>query len=241
MLNRGNGSRKLLAWSALAWIRLFLNNIMNVTFSNVGNVGCSWMHFFYFFIFTGTERVHPYWCGGLHCGLWWWVPRTPQPGNSCDLWNADNDQSINILLCSKKKVYVLEKLSSCAFFDNELQTSMFYPTVHDAMLHVLSKHVPEKNKDTIVRMHHSLTFSLDELCLSVCLSVFNKVKKEKNYMEREYNLTEYLFTSFYIKKKSPSVKGGRGWIEWRLWVRVLIIVSQWITLGYKKNWIIDID
>ncbi|XP_075907549.1 chloride anion exchanger-like [Nelusetta ayraudi] len=56
------------------------------------------------------------------------------------------DVEVYIAACD---VYVLEKLSSCTFFDNELQTSMFYPTVHDAMLHVLSKHVPEKNKDTI--------------------------------------------------------------------------------------------
>lgn len=61
-----------------------------------------------------------------------------------------------------KTVYVLEKLSSCAFFDDELHTSMFYPTIHDAMLHVLSKHGPERERDTIVRMSHSLN--------CVCLS-----------------------------------------------------------------------
>uniref|UniRef100_A0A8C9YPY5 Solute carrier family 26 member 3 n=1 Tax=Sander lucioperca TaxID=283035 RepID=A0A8C9YPY5_SANLU len=31
---------------------------------------------------------------------------------------------------------VLEKLRSCTFFDDEIGTSMFYPTLHDAMLHV---------------------------------------------------------------------------------------------------------
>lgn len=56
------------------------------------------------------------------------------------------DVGVYIAACD---VYVLEKLSSCAFFDNELHTSMFYPTVHDAMLHVLSKDVPGKKKDMI--------------------------------------------------------------------------------------------
>ncbi|XP_071393112.1 chloride anion exchanger-like [Centroberyx affinis] len=37
-------------------------------------------------------------------------------------------------------VYILEKLHSCMFFDDEIQTSMFFPTLHDAVLHVLQKH-----------------------------------------------------------------------------------------------------
>ncbi|XP_061816683.1 chloride anion exchanger-like [Nerophis lumbriciformis] len=35
---------------------------------------------------------------------------------------------------------ILEKLHSCLFFDDDIQTSMFYPTIHDAMLHVFRKH-----------------------------------------------------------------------------------------------------
>ncbi|CAG5927252.1 unnamed protein product [Menidia menidia] len=35
--------------------------------------------------------------------------------------------------------YILEKLHSCMFFDNEIQTSMFFPTLHDATLHILEK------------------------------------------------------------------------------------------------------
>ncbi|KAM8884771.1 chloride anion exchanger-like [Synchiropus picturatus] len=34
---------------------------------------------------------------------------------------------------------VLERLHSCSFFDEEILTSMFYPTVHDAMLHVTTQ------------------------------------------------------------------------------------------------------
>ncbi|CAJ1055629.1 chloride anion exchanger-like isoform X2 [Xyrichtys novacula] len=36
--------------------------------------------------------------------------------------------------------YIQEKLHSCMFFDEEIQTSMFFPTIHDTMLHVLEKH-----------------------------------------------------------------------------------------------------
>ncbi|XP_042367710.1 chloride anion exchanger-like [Plectropomus leopardus] len=42
-------------------------------------------------------------------------------------------------------VYILEKLHNCMFFDDEIQTSMFFPTLHDAMLHVLEKHKEDKS------------------------------------------------------------------------------------------------
>ncbi|XP_036433411.1 chloride anion exchanger-like [Colossoma macropomum] len=47
------------------------------------------------------------------------------------------DVEIYIVSCD---VYVLEKLHNCMFFDDEITTSMFYPTIHDAMLHILEKH-----------------------------------------------------------------------------------------------------
>uniref|UniRef100_A0A8C5EMA5 Chloride anion exchanger-like n=1 Tax=Gouania willdenowi TaxID=441366 RepID=A0A8C5EMA5_GOUWI len=36
--------------------------------------------------------------------------------------------------------YVLQKLHDCCFFDDEVQSSMFFLTLHDAMLHILEKH-----------------------------------------------------------------------------------------------------
>uniref|UniRef100_A0A8B9HI35 Chloride anion exchanger-like n=1 Tax=Astyanax mexicanus TaxID=7994 RepID=A0A8B9HI35_ASTMX len=36
-------------------------------------------------------------------------------------------------------LFVLFKLHNCMFFDDEIKTSMFYPTIHDAMLHILEK------------------------------------------------------------------------------------------------------
>uniref|UniRef100_A0A3Q3JG33 STAS domain-containing protein n=1 Tax=Monopterus albus TaxID=43700 RepID=A0A3Q3JG33_MONAL len=36
--------------------------------------------------------------------------------------------------------YVLEKLHRCCFFDDEIEPSMFFLTLHDAMLHILEKH-----------------------------------------------------------------------------------------------------
>ncbi|XP_041833648.1 chloride anion exchanger-like [Melanotaenia boesemani] len=57
--------------------------------------------------------------------------------------------------------YILEKLHKCCFFDDEVEASMFYLTLHDAMLHILEKH-PEfaENKPdcekiiTTVTVHH---------------------------------------------------------------------------------------
>ncbi|XP_034530027.1 chloride anion exchanger-like [Notolabrus celidotus] len=44
------------------------------------------------------------------------------------------DVNVYIASCD---VYILETLHSCMFFDDEIHTSMFFPTIHDAMLHVL--------------------------------------------------------------------------------------------------------
>ncbi|XP_074553841.1 chloride anion exchanger-like [Halichoeres trimaculatus] len=41
--------------------------------------------------------------------------------------------------------YILEKLHSCCFFDDEVQPSMFFLTLHDAMLQILEKH-PESTE-----------------------------------------------------------------------------------------------
>ncbi|XP_041819633.1 chloride anion exchanger-like [Chelmon rostratus] len=57
--------------------------------------------------------------------------------------------------------YILEKLHDCGFFDDEVQPSMFFLTLHDAMLHILEKHPQptEKKSDldritTTVTVHH---------------------------------------------------------------------------------------
>ncbi|XP_076006416.1 chloride anion exchanger-like [Genypterus blacodes] len=42
--------------------------------------------------------------------------------------------------------YILEKLHDCCFFDDEVQPSMFFLTLHDAMLHILDKH-PESTEN----------------------------------------------------------------------------------------------
>ncbi|XP_040004354.1 chloride anion exchanger-like [Xiphias gladius] len=41
--------------------------------------------------------------------------------------------------------YILEKLHDCCFFDDEVQPSIFFLTLHDAMLHILEKH-PESTE-----------------------------------------------------------------------------------------------
>ncbi|XP_076578954.1 solute carrier family 26 member 3 [Chaetodon auriga] len=61
------------------------------------------------------------------------------------------DVDVYIVSCD---VYILEKLHSCMFFDNEIQTSMFFLTLHDAMLHVLEKHKEEDSKGRVLRDTH---------------------------------------------------------------------------------------
>ncbi|TSK13248.1 Pendrin [Bagarius yarrelli] len=55
------------------------------------------------------------------------------------------DVEVYIVACD---VYILEKLHSCMFFDEEIKTSMFFPTLHDTMLHILKKH-PEKSQEKV--------------------------------------------------------------------------------------------
>uniref|UniRef100_A0A8C2G1C6 Solute carrier family 26 member 3 n=1 Tax=Cyprinus carpio TaxID=7962 RepID=A0A8C2G1C6_CYPCA len=58
-------------------------------------------------------------------------------------------------------VYIMEKLHQCSFFDDEIKTSIFYPTLHDAMLHILEMH-PDRGElekvhfdSNIVLLHRS--------------------------------------------------------------------------------------
>uniref|UniRef100_A0A7N6BC56 STAS domain-containing protein n=1 Tax=Anabas testudineus TaxID=64144 RepID=A0A7N6BC56_ANATE len=53
------------------------------------------------------------------------------------------DVDVYIVSCD---VNILEKLHSCMFFDDEIQSSMFFVTIHDAMLHALEKHGRNKHK-----------------------------------------------------------------------------------------------
>uniref|UniRef100_A0A674MT43 Solute carrier family 26 member 3 n=1 Tax=Takifugu rubripes TaxID=31033 RepID=A0A674MT43_TAKRU len=48
-------------------------------------------------------------------------------------------------------LYVLEKLHNCMFFDTEIQTSVFFPTLHDAVLHVLDKKNLDQRPNRLVR------------------------------------------------------------------------------------------
>ncbi|XP_030632171.1 chloride anion exchanger-like [Chanos chanos] len=54
------------------------------------------------------------------------------------------DVEVYIVSCD---AYVLEKLHSCMFFDDEIKTSIFFPTLHDAMLHILEKHYNQSNEN----------------------------------------------------------------------------------------------
>ncbi|XP_026858003.2 solute carrier family 26 member 3, tandem duplicate 2 [Electrophorus electricus] len=59
------------------------------------------------------------------------------------------DVEVYIVACDP---YVFEKLKSCEFFDDEIKTSIFFLTLHDAMLHILQINPPlsvsEKVRDS---------------------------------------------------------------------------------------------
>uniref|UniRef100_A0A8C7DRW8 Solute carrier family 26 member 3 n=1 Tax=Oncorhynchus kisutch TaxID=8019 RepID=A0A8C7DRW8_ONCKI len=57
---------------------------------------------------------------------------------------------VYIVACDE---YILEKLHSCKFFDDEVKSSMFFLTLHDAMLHILEKH-PVNSENTKVSTIH---------------------------------------------------------------------------------------
>ncbi|XP_040004377.1 chloride anion exchanger-like [Xiphias gladius] len=46
--------------------------------------------------------------------------------------------------------YILEKLHIFMFFDDDIVTSMFFPTLHDAMLQVLEKHKEDKSQGSLL-------------------------------------------------------------------------------------------
>uniref|UniRef100_A0A8C8GL90 STAS domain-containing protein n=1 Tax=Oncorhynchus tshawytscha TaxID=74940 RepID=A0A8C8GL90_ONCTS len=54
---------------------------------------------------------------------------------------------VYIVACDE---YILEKLHSCKFFDDEVKSSMFFLTLHDAMLHILEKHPVNSEKTKIL-------------------------------------------------------------------------------------------
>ncbi|KAK1790455.1 hypothetical protein P4O66_014354, partial [Electrophorus voltai] len=54
------------------------------------------------------------------------------------------DVEVYIVSCD---VYIREKMHDCMFFDDEIKTSMFFPTLHDVMLHILTKH-PDCSQDS---------------------------------------------------------------------------------------------
>uniref|UniRef100_A0A8D2ZGV4 Solute carrier family 26 member 3, tandem duplicate 2 n=1 Tax=Scophthalmus maximus TaxID=52904 RepID=A0A8D2ZGV4_SCOMX len=56
------------------------------------------------------------------------------------LLKAGDLQWTSTNLSSSRAAYILEKLHDCCFFDAEVQPSMFFLTLHDAMLHIQEKH-----------------------------------------------------------------------------------------------------
>uniref|UniRef100_A0A8C8E477 Solute carrier family 26 member 3, tandem duplicate 2 n=1 Tax=Oryzias sinensis TaxID=183150 RepID=A0A8C8E477_9TELE len=66
------------------------------------------------------------------------------------------DIEVYIVACDP---YILEKLHDCCFFDEEVQPSMFFLTLHDAMLNILDKHSEqtEKNPDH-GKVRHKILF-----------------------------------------------------------------------------------
>ncbi|KAM9327708.1 solute carrier family 26 member 3 [Pholidichthys leucotaenia] len=57
------------------------------------------------------------------------------------------DVDVYIVSCD---VYIVKQLHSCSFFDEEILTSMFFPTLHDAVLHVFDKQ-KDRGRGLVVR------------------------------------------------------------------------------------------
>ncbi|XP_056444029.1 chloride anion exchanger-like [Gadus chalcogrammus] len=55
------------------------------------------------------------------------------------------DVEVYIVACD---TYILEKLHACSFFDDEVHPSIFYLTLHDAMLAILGKHPEASEKSS---------------------------------------------------------------------------------------------
>uniref|UniRef100_A0A8C4ZHX3 Solute carrier family 26 member 3, tandem duplicate 2 n=1 Tax=Gadus morhua TaxID=8049 RepID=A0A8C4ZHX3_GADMO len=55
------------------------------------------------------------------------------------------DVEVYIVACD---TYILEKLHACSFFDDEVRPSIFYLTLHDAMLAILEKHPEASEKSS---------------------------------------------------------------------------------------------
>ncbi|XP_030632042.1 solute carrier family 26 member 3, tandem duplicate 2 [Chanos chanos] len=62
------------------------------------------------------------------------------------------DVEIYIVACDP---YIIEKLHSCKFFDDEIKSSIFFLTLHDAMLYILEKH-PQERKILSEKVIYSL-------------------------------------------------------------------------------------
>ncbi|GAA6097249.1 solute carrier family 26 member 3, tandem duplicate 2 [Tachysurus ichikawai] len=71
------------------------------------------------------------------------------------------DVEVYIVACDP---YIIEKLKSCKFFDDEIKTSIFFLTLHDAVLHILNLHPPH----------------------SICEKVYNNINHKLN--NENYNM-----------------------------------------------------
>lgn len=95
----------------------------------------------------------------------------------------------------------MEKLHQCSFFDDEIKTSIFYPTLHDAMLHILEMH-PDRGElekvhfdsNIVIIFYISLTTTIScqgskkSMLISICVVMFAGYKhKLRSHSERQYN------------------------------------------------------
>uniref|UniRef100_A0A4W4DRV9 Solute carrier family 26 member 3 n=1 Tax=Electrophorus electricus TaxID=8005 RepID=A0A4W4DRV9_ELEEL len=96
------------------------------------------------------------------------------------------DVEVYIVSCD---VYIREKMHDCMFFDDEIKTSMFFPTLHDVMLHILTKH-PDCSQDSQwAKVEHSPTLSEDTAARHIAFPHFvNKQFAEiaSQMLDREY-------------------------------------------------------
>ncbi len=69
--------------------------------------------------------------------------------------------------------YIIEKLRNCKFFDDEIKTSTFFLTIHDAMLFIHESHPPKTVSDKVNETVWSL-YNLDLFIQRLICCIYKK-------------------------------------------------------------------
>lgn len=75
-----------------------------------------------------------------------------------------------VLTCVITTAYILEKLHHCCFFDDEIQPSIFFLTLHDAMLYIMEKHPESAGRKSDYGKVKTLVWSFHHFVMATALT-----------------------------------------------------------------------